>query len=176
MTGQSGLERISAPRLSFSHQDVFNRETTIYPRSLDQLTPGIYGPQRATLNCLSRELNLIGGTPPESILVQAKRSQQGDIVVTENLIIHSLRIVGFQKHLKKHPGCSDILGLEYGEMLRMQSNSMKLPLCLSQQKLLTAPSSHGYQIRVVLIFSHHLIHLFNTKDILYTIIIGEMCV
>ncbi|KAF8784617.1 uncharacterized protein LOC129958052 [Argiope bruennichi] len=72
MTGQSGLERISsAPRLSFSHQDVFNLRN----HNLSQLsrsTPGIYSPQRKALEVSQHKLNLTGGTPPKSILVKPK--------------------------------------------------------------------------------------------------------
>ncbi|GFW95348.1 uncharacterized protein TNCV_2970701 [Trichonephila clavipes] len=74
MTGSSGMERISsAPRLSFSNQDVFNLRN----HNLSQLsrsTPGIYSPQRKGLDLSLQQINLIAGTrtPPKSILIKPK--------------------------------------------------------------------------------------------------------
>ncbi|GFQ64779.1 uncharacterized protein TNCT_336641, partial [Trichonephila clavata] len=74
MTGSSGMERISsAPRLSFSSQDVFNLRN----HNLSQLsrsTPGIYSPQRKGLDLSLQQINLIAGTrtPPKSILIKPK--------------------------------------------------------------------------------------------------------
>ncbi|GIZ03882.1 uncharacterized protein CEXT_793011 [Caerostris extrusa] len=72
MTGSSGMERISsAPRLSFSSQDVFNLRN----HNLSQLsrsTPGIYSPQRKGIDLSQQKLNLIAGTPPKDFLVSEK--------------------------------------------------------------------------------------------------------
>lgn len=68
------MERISsAPRLSFSSQDVFNLRN----HNLSQLsrsTPGIYSPQRKGLDLSLQQINLIAGTrtPPKSILIKPK--------------------------------------------------------------------------------------------------------
>ncbi|KAG8202116.1 hypothetical protein JTE90_010477 [Oedothorax gibbosus] len=89
------MERISsAPRLSFSNQDVFNLRNHDLSK-FSKSSPGIYNPQRKGLNLSQQTINIIAATPPKSILVKSRESIPEKITQDEKedrLSYYSIRL------------------------------------------------------------------------------------